>query len=206
LKEIEQLRYDISVPWGELIYESGAIVSKKPLIYHIIAGLLFQTARDSDVEVFKVVQFGEEPPFAKFKEGGKTSKEMIDTLNHFNKFIDICKKNKQLLKRLREEITEQLIKSTPKTFDADFRKSNKFENCKFVEERNQVLIKRANTRALDLQSIFDSIDKELKYFVEKQNKPEIDKENKERFKKINEENKTLKTDDRQLFFLLISVI
>jgi len=74
------------------------------------------------VDVFKIIEFSENSPHANFKSNAKTSKEMGDTLRHFNNFIDNCKKNKSQLKRIRDEINEQLAKSMGKIFDADFKK------------------------------------------------------------------------------------
>jgi len=70
----------------------------------------------------------------------------------------------------------------------------------FIEERNKILVKRGVSRTLEIQAIFDSVEKEIKYFVDKQTKPDLDKENKERFKKINEDAKNNKYDNRLLFF------
>jgi len=58
------------------------------------------------------------------------------------------------------------------------KKSNKYESCMFIEERNKILVKRGVMRTLEIQGINDSIDKEIKYFLEKQTNPDLELEKK----------------------------
>ena len=52
LKEVEEIRYQISTSYGGMIYESGAIVLKNPDFISAIYGLLFQVSRDGNVVLF----------------------------------------------------------------------------------------------------------------------------------------------------------
>ena len=48
-KELEEVRYNFSRSYGNMIYNSGAIVARKPSLCHAIIGLFYITARDMTV-------------------------------------------------------------------------------------------------------------------------------------------------------------
>ena len=51
LKVIEETRYQFSNQFGQMIYDTGAIVVQDPNFRHCIKGLLFQIARDHGVKI-----------------------------------------------------------------------------------------------------------------------------------------------------------
>jgi len=190
LKEVEEIRYNFSIQWGNLIYETGAVVLVSPNFYNCLEGFLYIAAKTFGENALTHIKIKDSHPFIEVLNENDAPENVVNISKLINKYTEFSFNNKEAIISLYKKIEVNLYemerdKSLYET-EQNLEKGEKFLiNFNESYERNRKKILNGKNLLCTILNMIGNLNINVKKFKEyleydKQNQNEKIKKNQKR--------------------------